>query len=465
VSRNKVCLAARQLPCCRFFAGFATMSAPTFPELKPARAQATEMLRLARKVVDYRRDIAPPRQLDAVTEAAARLRELLENSAANAEELNHACELLHEALARCGGDLYPVTFWGENIEMLLVAAILAIGIRSFFLMPFKIPTNSMYPSYNGLTPAVYAPGQPGPGALERVWRFVTLGATHHELLAPADGEVVVPLTLVRDADGRQQFLEYYKPAPSTALLDRLHQLLGAQPDPVWEYTLLVGGQPADVQVPKDFRLDEAFLRSYFPNLAQGAASDTASIYDRLAQHGYIYQTPEGNYYLRTRQTARRGEPVLNFDVCTGDMLFVDRFTYNFFPPRVGDPFVFRTGGIEELTGNGQDEQYYIKRLVGRPGDVMEVRPPVLWRNHQPILGAAAFAKNAHQTDNYPGYVNGGALGPGESLTVAPGFYFAMGDNSPLSYDSRYWGGVPQGNVVGRAVLIVYPFSARWGLAH
>ena len=181
----------------------------------------------------------------------------------------------------------------------------------------------------------------------------------------------------------------------------------------------------------------------------------------------------GQLYVTTGKIVKTGDAILNFDLRTGDMLFVDRISYNFIAPKPGDPFVFHTGGIEDLWTNLPDgsrvheDQYYIKRLVGAPGDVLEVRPPVLYRNGKPNTGAAAFDKNARQEGNYPGYNFGNGttshLRPGETYTVPAGHYFPMGDNSPTSYDGRYWGAVPAQNVVGRAVFIIYPFSSRWGI--
>ena len=47
--------------------------------------------------------------------------------------------------------------------------------------------------------------------------------------------------------------------------------------------------------------------------------------------------------------------------------------------------------------------------------------------------------------------------------LPPGSYFAMGDNSYNSYDSRYWGPVPEENLVGRGLLVYWPFNRHWGL--
>src|SRR5690606_14144793 len=132
-------------------------------------------------------------------------------------------------------------------------------------------------------------------------------------------------------------------------------------------------------------------------------------------------------------------------------------------------FVFRTDHLQDLHWRmpGPKEQYYIKRLVGVPGDTLEIREPILYRNGQPITGAAAFQKNAERQGNYPGYRNTGPDGrmePGESLTVPADSFMAFGDNSASSLDSRYWGAIPEADVVGRPLFIYYPFTRRWGPA-
>jgi signal peptidase I len=119
----------------------------------------------------------------------------------------------------------------------------------------------------------------------------------------------------------------------------------------------------------------------------------------------------------------------------------------------------------------QIQQYYIKRLVGTPGDTLEIKPPVLWLNGKPIEGSSAFQKNANQEGLYPGYTYANdrygielLTGPGVTYTVPAKSYFAMGDNSPRSQDSRYWGIVPDKDVVGRPLFIYYPLTSRWGPA-
>jgi signal peptidase I len=154
---------------------------------------------------------------------------------------------------------------------------------------------------------------------------------------------------------------------------------------------------------------------------------------------------------------------LSFDILTGDQLFVDRLSYHFIKPKVGDGFVFRTRNIAGLAHNGvPDDKYYIKRLVGVPGDTLEVRSPVLLHNGEPITGSRAFELNANQEMRYRGYEARGLLEPGQTLTVPEKSFFAMGDNSYNSLDGRIWGFVPADDVVGRPLFIYYPFTRRWG---
>src|SRR5438552_17464691 len=53
--------------------------------------------------------------------------------------------------------------------------------------------------------------------------------------------------------------------------------------------------------------------------------------------------------------------------------------------------------------------------------------------------------------------------PDRTFTVPQHGYFALGDNSYNSYDSRYWGAVPEENLVGHGLLVYWPFAPHWGL--
>ena len=110
----------------------------------------------------------------------------------------------------------------------------------------------------------------------------------------------------------------------------------------------------------------------------------------------------------------------------------------------------------------------MKRCVGNGGDILELDKTTLIRNSKPISGADAFNKNAGRIGKYLGYVYSGygkfLRQEGDSVTIPKQHYFAMGDNSPNSSDSRTWGFVPKQAIIGKAVVIYYPFTKRWGLS-
>jgi signal peptidase I len=93
---------------------------------------------------------------------------------------------------------------------------------------------------------------------------------------------------------------------------------------------------------------------------------------------------------------------------------------------------------------------YIKRLVGLPGDRIEVRPGQgVWVNGQRLN--EPYVTQAADTCTFTGPNE--LCGP---ITVPEGYFFMMGDNRPASSDSRYWGFQPVGRVIGRAVFRIWP---------
>ncbi len=413
---------------------------------KKMRENAGNWLELADKVYHYRRDVLPEPQVTELQGLTAELKALLKEKA-GAEKLKLGIERLEDVLRRTGGAIYPKTALIENVEFFLVAALVILGIRTYFVQPFKIPTNSMWPTYSGMTPEVWKSEAETPGLLMRGARFVMFGAQHKELIAPASGTVTVPVTR---GSGRLQF-----------------QLVSARswlvfPSVNREYTFHVDGRPVKIQVPEDFDFDWAF---------EDATGLKYEDRIRLAEQAAARSPLFGSVDIALPKPAEKGKPVISFDIVTGDQLFVDRMSYHFVAPKVGQGFVFRTDNIrsEYMRGrNGEPlEQYYIKRLVGGPGDTLEIREPVLYRNGAPITGSEAFTSNAKRSDRYRGYFNiplKYLKEPGDVQKIPEGQFFAMGDNSGNSQDSRYWGFVPGKDVVGKPLFVYYPFTKHWGPA-
>lgn len=449
-----------------------------YSEQKKMRQNAENWLEVADRVFKYRRDQLNETQtkklLTATGEVKLRLKEK-----ADASRIKMAVESLEGALRDTGGRIYPVSSIVENVEFFLVAAIVILGLRAYFVQPFKIPTNSMWPSYYGMTSEVFQPGEE-PGLVRKVARLATLGASNYSVTAPADGDVMIAAF----ASGQYLFPAYTEKAGRSMLVF---------PAAMKEFVFSVGGETTRVTVPADFNFNKLVLDAFFKGQA-------ANVYDALANaakksapierstlmvHQAGREVEARVYWIPIGKKVSKGEKIISFDILTGDLLFVDRFTYNFAPPKVGAGFVFRTENIrspEMLTQSGEQiQQYYIKRLVGGPGDKLEVRKPApiisdgspvdptskdgqLFRNGSPIDGAAAFGRNSRKDGLYTGYTADGLLAFGKTVSVPGNSYFAMGDNSPDSKDSRYWGFVPDKEVVGRPLFIYYPLTSRWGPA-
>jgi signal peptidase I len=118
-------------------------------------------------------------------------------------------------------------------------------------------------------------------------------------------------------------------------------------------------------------------------------------------------------------------------------VLANEFIYHFREPERGDIVVFRSpefGGVD-----------LIKRVVGLPGDKIEVKSGALYVNGE------------YQEEPYlnPALPDESSYGP---MVVPPGYIFAMGDNRADSADSRFFGPVPYDHIVGEAFLRVWPLN-------
>lgn len=428
------------------------------------RANANEWLELAEKVYHYRRDRLDADDLRTLQTHTAKLRGLVDEKA-DRMKLKVGVEALESVLRSIGSTHYPKSSLVENVEFFLVAAIVILGFRAFFIQPFKIPTNSMWPSYYGMTAETFKPGEDAPGLVGRAFRFVAFGAQRREVIAPSAGAVTGDFFVVNKGDAVElEMACTLKPGRSWMIF----------PTTLKEYTFYVDGSPVHISVPQDFQgVDQAVRETFFGG-DDGFADYLAGLQRSGAklERRVVEVSPGSNrgiqvYRLPLVEKAAAGDRLLSFDILTGDQLFVDRMSYHFMRPKVGQGFVFRTGQIDSIymkdRGTGrQIDQYYIKRLVGVPGDTLQIKDFRLYRNGEPITGAAAFEKNATRTDNYVGYRNELGLDVGKIMTVPAEHFMALGDNSANSQDSRYWGYVPKDEVVGRPLFIYYPFTKRWG---
>ncbi len=413
----------------------------------------------ALRVFHYRKDVLDKDQLSKLNTTIVRLADLKRyTKETSAESLNHELNLIDQFLTKIGGKIYPKTFWIDNIEVGLVALIIVIGIRSFFFQPFIIPTNSMYPTYSGMKEVVHSLESEAPSFVDKLLNKVRLGSQSYYVKSDYEGYVSVPLFsqsyMSRDARLRGQGFVSFD-------IVNGKKWFGILPAKFREYTLYVGNKPVKVRVPLDFSLDSVLLETYFSQY--NSFSDLLSYYRK---NGLVDFTTDKRHRILSQHLAEAETPIVAFDINLGDALFVDRFSYHFFKPKVGDPFVFKTGTIEVDPSNTQQlgDKYYIKRLSAIENETISIDDGVLMVGSQMRDEAKAFLSNATQEGFYGGYQAAGFLSKNQSVTIPEDSYYALGDNSYNSYDSRFWGYVPDKALVGKAVFIYYPFTRRWGLA-
>jgi signal peptidase I len=124
---------------------------------------------------------------------------------------------------------------------------------------------------------------------------------------------------------------------------------------------------------------------------------------------------------------------------TGEYLIVDQVSYRLHEPQRGDVIVFKYPN--------DPSKYFIKRIIGLPGEVVELANGVTTiRNpgtNESVVLAEPYIKKDLTDDHL-------------AITLSSDEYFVLGDNRGASSDSRVWGPVPKKNLVGRALVRLLP---------
>ena len=361
----------------------------------------------ARKLLAYKRDLVSEdvasdvqREIDGM-ERAVKTRDKAQIEA-QAQRLDQSCGRLTKPVSDAG--------WRENCEVFLVAIVIALGVRTYFLQPFTIPTGSMQPTLNGIIG--YRTTEPPPNIVTRTAQKAVFGRTWIDVVAKSD-EMITGIREIK----RLFVLSY-----TEIQTDKNRYVVNCPPDTLQRYF---------IGTPRPYKSGEVIARGYHD---------------------------------------------------TGDHVFVDKLSYHFRKPRRGEVFVFHTQNIATrenvATGMQGPSQFYIKRLAGEPGDTLQIKPPQLLVNGEPAKGVG-FRNVMSEQNGFRGYSNeseqdfgGGRVvrfrmkllgSPSEKIQLPAGQYFALGDNSFHSSDSRDWGTVPQENLMGRGILVYWPFTRHWGL--
>lgn len=369
------------------------------------KKEINEYLHFLRKKWNYTRDILQPKDLQELTDIETELHSLYIERGQAEGELKRL-DLARKRMSKLFPDHAKVNVLAENVEVFFVAILLALAIRTYFFQPFKIPTDSMKPTLWGI--AIQAHPETLPNPFYRAFDLVAYGKTYHEIVAEKAGVIE--------------------------------------------------------------SVEEGRLWGIVPFITVTKVTVGDQVYHVGCSRAELLKAKPGFFQLGRPVAA--GEVLVRFERLTGDQIFVNRLSYHFQLPKQGEVFVFTTHNIPNiLAGHGYDtEQYYIKRCVGTPGVTLRIQPPYLFSNGE-ILGKGLdiFERNYAMKDGYLGYVflTGSRFltNAEEELTLPEDAFWAMGDNSPNSSDSRVWGAVPRENIIGKGSFVYWPFGKRWGLIH
>jgi signal peptidase I len=393
------------------------------------------------KFIAYQRDLIPDAKMAEVMEAKTAYDDALKAKDREALE-----SMEKKLLKTCEGAVpnYNASPLKENVEVIIVAVVVALGIRAYFLQPFKIPTASMQPTLNGIIATRMEENETFPNIIKQGWQYVWNGRNCLEFRIPSDWGNDVNLVAYSQASKLNFFTFttlYFsngqtvsKYAPARQLLNDLCHI----PE-VIRYSREVASDDTREQIPFGDT-----VRDQFGNVLRVNPHPIAIQPGALFAKGYIE---------------------------SGDQLLVDKVSYHFRRPKRDEVFVFGTSGIQGIN----KDQHYIKRLTALPGDRLQVEPPNLLINGEKATGGGSLKvmkrENGYGGYHFPSGSQGGVanfLPRGssplctEEVTLPPETYMAMGDNSANSFDSRNWGPVPQKNLVGPALLVYWPFANHWG---
>jgi len=374
------------------------------------------------RFIDYKRDLLPQAKLDEITALRGTLEDAMkardrERIKTLNEQLNKVCE---NALPNAG-----TSEISDNVEVFFVAIVIALGIRGYIAQPFQIPTGSMQPTLNGITAEATAQ-DPSPGLIGWLGSFLT--STRY-------------VNVVSDHEGRLRQRE-----PLTE-----HRFAIFMPYCILHFE---DGHEITIKSPKTQLMNELQLYSHLNAKPVLTGRDTP---DRR----YMADLPGG-------LTVRKGQLLACGIVHNGDHVLVDKLSYHFRTPTRGEVFVFTTNHIRGINVPAeQGSQHYIKRLAGVPGDHLEVAAPRLLHNGQEAKepGFKRVMQGSYEAPvgGYRGYADANSVGGGiNKIDLGDEQYFAMGDNSYNSSDSRVWGAVPERNIVGTALVCYWPLTKHWG---
>jgi signal peptidase I len=396
------------------------------------KKEAKELLKGAKKFLDYKRDLLKPERVAEIESRRTDLQAAIQS--ADKAKVNEASKQLRAICENALPYEKPLNWLEENVEVMFVAIVIALGLRAYYLQPFRIPTGSMQPTLNGIV-ATPTPVEEWPGFPQRMIEKVLRGRSYVHVVNDKDRQLA--LTREGRVDIRDtQFLHFFSRS-ELRFTDSKPLMLPAPSNPASQIGL-------------------------------GNAIQIAS---------------------RNNGMLPKGTVLCEGTIDSGDLVLVDKFSYHFRKPKRGEVFVFDTvgiRGIHERSGDQAAGSHYIKRLCGVPGDTLSIQSPNLLVDgkiaqepgiQRVIQGQGPYSINSggyvladpREAQQAKKTISQYLATPDSTLPLAlqarPGMreYAALGDNTGNSLDSRYWGPVKEFNLVGPALFALWPVTTgHWG---
>ncbi len=396
------------------------------------KQEALHLVKGARKFVHYKRDLLKPGQVGEIESRRGDLLDAIKSG--DRARVDEASKQIRAVCENCLPQEKPVGWLEENVEVMFVAIVIALGLRAYYLQPFRIPTGSMQPTLNGIIGTPLA-REDWPSFPQRMLEKVLRGRSYVHVVNDRDRHLAVT------PQGRVDI--------------------------------------CDVQMLHFFSRSEMRFTDSKP-LRLPAPSTPCT---QIGLSGAIRIAGQNGGLLP------KGTVICEGTIDSGDLVLVDKFSYHFRRPKRGEVFVFDTlgiRGIHERSGDQAAGSHYIKRLCGVPGDTLSIQTPNLLIDgkiarepgiQRVIRGEGRF--NINPTGYVladPRELNGRSKSisqylakPGDAMALTakarPGMreYAALGDNTGNSLDSRYWGPVKEFNLVGPALFSLWPVTTgHWG---
>lgn len=416
---------------------------------KPKWIKQAELLHKgSMKFLNYKRDLLDPDRINEIESRRTDLKSAIKEK--DKEKVLESGRLLEKTCEQALPKYRSPNAFQENIEVFFVAIVVALGIRAYFLQPFRIPTNSMYPTLNGITGAALVE-KDWPSLPVRLAQQATHGRSYLSLTAKSDSKIVS----ITD----YQYMHFFPRVKVQFSSGQVETFSGSATS-----------------------LEQAGLTQFYDELIKQQDPNT---WDRLKRYsidnraGAYFKGSQFSKPLFTNYTIPAGTKVLEGFTESGDLILVDKVSYHFRSPEPGEVFVFDTRGIADIEEsnriNNTPASHYIKRLIATPGQHFMLQPT---KHNNPDYPDGAIITINGQNAKYPGIMRVQTQENGyhgywftnttdKKLDDKPSTglseYWAMGDNSYNSSDSRMWGSVKEYNVVGPAFLSLWPFgSGHWG---